>query len=201
MVEIFAALGVNRTPRTSKQYEVGPLLNGSVHVRVELTKSGDPLGEGRVQLRFADEAAERTLLRAGSPSVLPFAGTPLVSEDVDGTASTVDSGLEQILANVTNQSYSTESLQSLIGSWGRAWLRIPLQDPKLKFAVCSPRSLYRGVFAHRTCSSSNALLASRAYAFRTSSFTNRTPFPFLLMDSSSQSRWRRSMKLSLPTGH
>lgn len=131
VVEIFAALGAGRTPRTSKFYNVGSLVNEALQVKIELTKAEDPTGEGKVRLSYPSSVIEQAVLRAGSPTTSTLPSTP----------STIDKTEEEVHVDITSgevvetASYTPESLKAMISSWGRTWLHIPLQDPKLKLAV------------------------------------------------------------------
>lgn len=131
VVEVFAALGAGRTPRTSKFYNVGSLVNEALQVKIELTKAEDPAGEGKVRLSYPSSVIEHAVLRAGSPT----------SSTLPSTPSTIDETEDEVHVDITSgevvetASYTPASLKALISSWGRTWLHIPLQDPKLKLAV------------------------------------------------------------------
>lgn len=111
IVETLAALAVGRNPVPSHAYKSTSLFNDTKEVKISAAKEGDPAGEGATRLTFPNDELESRVLRSASWSAKH---APL--DDFRPTY---------------------EEAEAIVKSWGRQWLHVSLDDPRVKFGVGS----------------------------------------------------------------
>lgn len=109
IVESYAALALGRNPVPSHAYKSTALFNETRNVKISVTKKGDPEGEGATRLNFSDEEAESQVLRS--------------------------SGWSAKHAPPNDFQPTYEEAEAIVKSWGRQWLHVSLEDPRIKFGV------------------------------------------------------------------